>query len=98
MSPYATNQLAALSAKPNRTPYEETVLLELTERDAAERNGEIAPMRKYILGIGGAPATEAELACVSGLPGRFQAPAVTRPADEFDETDWEIHACHAHAF
>jgi len=98
MSPYATNQLAALRAKQNRSPYEEMDLLELIERDAAEQIGEIGPTRKYILGIGGAPVTETELAYVRNLPARFQAPAVTRPADEFDENDWEINACHAHAF
>jgi len=60
MSPYATNQLAALRTKPNRSPYEEMVLLELIERDAAEQIGEIGPTRKYILRIGGAPVTETE--------------------------------------
>ena len=98
MSPYATNQLVNLRAKQNRSPYEETVLLELIERDAAEQSGEIGPTRKYILGIGGVPLTEAELAYVRNLPARFQTPVVTRPADEFDENDWEIRACHSHAF
>ena len=34
----------------------------------------------------------------AGLMLRRPPVPATRPADEFDESDWDLRACHAHAF
>ena len=45
-----------------------------------------------------ANADAAECAYLAALTRQRPPIPATRPADEFDENDWEIRACHAHAF
>ena len=97
MSPYATATLDNLREKRNRSP-DETVLLITLLAQATADAAEVSPARKYALATGGEPATEAERDYLAAR--RCQHPLVpsTRPADEFDENDWSIRACHTHAF
>ena len=97
MSPYAITTLGNLRGKRNRTPDETALLITLLAQATADA-AEVSPARKYALATGGDPATEAERLYQTGLMRQRPPIPITRPADEFDENDWEIRACHAHAF
>ena len=97
MSPYAITTLDNLRDKRNRTPDETALLITLLAQATADA-AEVSPARKYALATGGEPATEAERAHLAALTRQRPPVPTTRPADEFDENDWEIRACHAHAF
>ena len=97
MSPYAITTLDNLRDKRNRTPDETALLITLLAQATADA-AEVNPARKYALATGGEPATEAERAYLAALMRQRPPIPATRPADEFDENDWEIRACHAHAF
>ena len=97
MSPYAITTLDNLRDKRNRTPDETALLITLRAQATADA-AEVSPARKYALATGGEPATEAERAYLAALMRQRPPIPATRPADEFDENDWEIRTCHAHAF
>ena len=97
MSPYAITTLDNLREKRNRSPDETALLITLLAQATADV-AEVSPARKYALATGGEPATEAEHAHLAALTRQRPPVPVTRPADEFDENDWEIRACHAHTF
>lgn len=97
MSPYAITTLDTLRDKRNRTPDETALLITLLAQATADA-AEVSPARKYALDTGGEPATEAERVYLATIMRQRPPIPSTRPADEFDENDWEIRACHAHAF
>ena len=97
MSPYAITTLDNLRGKRNRTPDETTLLLTLLAQATAD-TAEGSPARKNALATGGEPATEAERDYLAARCNQHPPITSTRPADEFDENDWSIRACHTHAF
>jgi hypothetical protein len=97
MSPYAITNLDNLRNKRNRTPDETTLLITLLAQATADAVT-VSPARKYALATGGEPASEPERAYLTALMRQRPPVPATRPADEFDDNDWEIRACHAHAF
>ena len=97
MSPYAITTLDNLRDKRNRTPDETALLITLLAQATADA-ADVSPARKYALSTGGEPATEAERDYLAARQRQHPPVPSTRPADEFDENDWSIRACHTHAF